>query len=141
MLDKSARPEAPIEDTRSIAPEYQSLTFIGELASRVGVSPVTIRFYEKEGLITPGRVGRFRTYQSSDEQRLRAVLAMRGMGFPISRIRSTLAELGQNCLDSGSLRFRIILLAHFEELQDRKQLLDREISATTQALSKSAHVA
>ena len=64
--------------------------FIGELSRQVGITARAIRFYEKEGLITPARHGRFRVYRKSDEARLRAVARLRALGFPIALIRVSL---------------------------------------------------
>jgi DNA-binding transcriptional MerR regulator len=115
--------------------EEMSFFFIGDLATRLGISPVTIRFYEKEGLIAPGRVGRFRTYRSVDETRLRSIIDMRNMGFSIVRIRMALDVLGKELPNCDNGRYAAILRDHFVELQSRKQQLEREIAATELALS------
>src|SRR3990170_5873075 len=61
--------------------------FIGELALETGVDPKTIRYYEREGLLSPPRHGRFRTYMDSDVRRLKDVLMMRRLGIGIASIR------------------------------------------------------
>jgi len=80
-----ARANAPQRDA-----DIVDFLFIGELSRQVGISARAIRFYEKEGLITPARHGRFRVYRKSDEARLRAVARLRALGFSIALIRESL---------------------------------------------------
>jgi DNA-binding transcriptional MerR regulator/quercetin dioxygenase-like cupin family protein len=55
---------------------------IGEVARRVGVSPSTLRAWERKGLVRPVRAGgRHRRYNSDDIARLRDVRALLTRGF------------------------------------------------------------
>ena len=66
---------------------------IGELASRLGLNPKTIRYYEEVGLLPePERSdGGYRRYGRSDEERLRFVRGVRRLGFTLGEIREVLA--------------------------------------------------
>jgi DNA-binding transcriptional MerR regulator len=68
---------------------------ITELAQALGVRASTLRFWEKEGLVTPERVTslRVRCYDSRSIQALRIVAALRGAGYRIPSIREVLASL------------------------------------------------
>jgi DNA-binding transcriptional MerR regulator len=113
-----------------------SIAFIGDIAARLGISPVKIRFYEKEGLIAPNRIGRFRTYGPQEETRLRAIVEMREMGISISRIRETLAILGSEPIDSFNAFYRTMLLDHVQELKSRGDQINRETAATNKKLMR-----
>lgn len=66
---------------------------IGELAKMTGCKIVTIRYYEKEGLLkTPERTeGNYRVYEDDDIARLRFIRHCRQHGMSLSEIRSLLA--------------------------------------------------
>lgn len=66
---------------------------IGEFAKLAGCQVVTIRFYEKEGLLAePERTGsNYRLYNDSDIERLRFIMHCRRHGMKLSEIRELLA--------------------------------------------------
>jgi len=61
---------------------------IGELARKFKVSHRALRFYEKQGLLSPERDKRRRLYSQRDADRLSAILKAKKLGF-------TLREIGQ----------------------------------------------
>lgn len=65
---------------------------IGELAKLAGCPIVTIRFYEKEGvLLIPKRSpGNYRVYGDEDVERLRFVMHCRKHGIPLCEIKKLL---------------------------------------------------
>lgn len=70
-----------------------SLT-IGDIASRTGLAPSAIRFYEDKGLLTPFRnAGGQRRYDRADIRRLSFVMITQGLGFSIADIQAALATL------------------------------------------------
>jgi MerR family redox-sensitive transcriptional activator SoxR len=67
---------------------------IGEVASRSGVAPSALRFYEEEGLIVSRRTtGNQRRYERAVLRRIALIQAGRGAGIPLERIRAALATL------------------------------------------------
>jgi transcriptional regulator with XRE-family HTH domain len=65
---------------------------IGEVARRVGVSPSTLRAWERKGLVRPMRAGgRHRRYSSDDVARLRDVRALLSRGFAPPSLHSLIA--------------------------------------------------
>jgi DNA-binding transcriptional MerR regulator len=68
---------------------------IGELAHSVGVSPDTIRFYEREGLLPrpPRAENGYRDYRSEDAEHLRLVADLRRLDIPLD----TAAKLATWC--------------------------------------------
>ena len=66
---------------------------IGEAARRSGVSSANMRYYEKEGLLSPGgRAGnRYRLYSEADVHRLRFIRLCRAMDMSLDEVRTLLA--------------------------------------------------
>ena len=65
---------------------------IGEVARRVGVSPSTLRAWERKGLVRPLRAGgRHRRYTAEDISRLRDVHALLTRGFAPPALQSLIA--------------------------------------------------
>jgi MerR family mercuric resistance operon transcriptional regulator len=65
---------------------------IGAVASRSGLSVDTVRFYEKQGLVTKPRrsAGGFRLYTESVLERLSFVTRAQALGFSLGEIRELL---------------------------------------------------
>jgi DNA-binding transcriptional MerR regulator len=63
---------------------------IQEVASALGVTPRTLRFYEDNGLISPQRVGSTRVYTRRDVGRMQLILRGKKLGFTIREIREFL---------------------------------------------------
>jgi DNA-binding transcriptional MerR regulator len=63
---------------------------IQEVASALGVTPRTLRFYEDNGLISPQRVGSTRVYSRRDVGRMQLILRGKRLGFTIREIREFL---------------------------------------------------
>ena len=66
---------------------------IGKLSKSTGIKPVTIRFYEKSGLMgKPDRTGaNYRAYSHADLARLSFIRRSRDLGFSLEQIRALLA--------------------------------------------------
>ena len=63
---------------------------IQEVATQLGVTPRTLRFYEDNGLISPQRVGSTRVYSRRDIGRMQLILRGKRLGFTIREIRGFL---------------------------------------------------
>lgn len=134
-MDGPARVVIPVEFEKSQPRRDDAhqggFMFIGELAVETGVDPKTIRFYEREGLLSPPRHGRFRTYLASDVRRLKDVLMMRRLGIGIANIRKmfeTSAEItkSQQTLD--------LLRSHLETLRNRQAEVAKQLEDTAAML-------
>jgi DNA-binding transcriptional MerR regulator len=60
---------------------------VGELAEDLGITTRTLRHYEAEGLITPGRIGQNRLYTARDRARMRLILRGRRFGMTLAECR------------------------------------------------------
>ncbi|WP_225848126.1 MerR family transcriptional regulator [Streptomyces sp. HPF1205] len=66
---------------------------IGEAARTSGASARSLRYYEDEGLIVPGRLGNgYRDYCPSTLDRVRVIRDLLGSGLPVRLIREILSE-------------------------------------------------
>lgn len=96
---------------------------IGELAERAGVTPRTIRYYEKLQLLGPSeRAGRgFRYYTEVELARLEKIDALKNLGLSLEEIQSVIdlyfAEVGGAL--QGKQRILEILEQHLRETESR----------------------
>lgn len=65
---------------------------ISEAATRSGIPPKTIRYYEEIGLVTPLRgANGYRSFRDSDAHKLAFIARARALGFSIDDCRTLLA--------------------------------------------------
>jgi DNA-binding transcriptional MerR regulator len=66
---------------------------VGQLAQDTGIKPVTIRYYEKIGLLPEARrsASGYRMYSADDHSRLVFIRRGRGLGFSLDDIRELLS--------------------------------------------------
>lgn len=66
---------------------------IGELAAATGTKVVTIRYYEKVGLLAapPRSAGNYRLYEEVHRERLGFIRRCRALGFTLDEVRELLA--------------------------------------------------
>jgi MerR family transcriptional regulator, copper efflux regulator len=84
---------APDETTTS-----ERLLQIGEVATAVGLSLRTVRYYEEVGLVTPSArsEGGFRLYSTSDVDRLLLVKNMKPLGLTLDEMRDLVATIDRS---------------------------------------------
>jgi MerR family transcriptional regulator, redox-sensitive transcriptional activator SoxR len=74
---------------------------IGELATRSGVAPSALRFYERVGLIRSQRTsGNQRRYERATLRRVAFIQAGRAAGIPLEQVGEALATLPANRIPS-----------------------------------------
>ena len=81
---------------------------IGDLARATGTKVVTIRYYEKVGLLPapPRTAGNYRTYDSGHLHQLRFVRRCRELGLTLDQVRELLslsAQTDRDCADVDKL--------------------------------------
>ena len=134
-MDGPARAVIPVEFEKNQQRREDThpggFMFIGELAAETGVDPKTIRFYEREGLLSPPRHGRFRTYMESDVRRLKDVLMMRRLGIGIANIRKMFET---NPEITNSQQTINLLLSHLDTLRSRQTEVAKQLEDTSAML-------
>lgn len=107
---------------------------IGDLARLAHCPAVTIRYYEKIGLMPDERRDRqnHRRYDASDMERLRFIIHCRNHRIPLADIR-ILLNLKDGCGNGGTGAVSIIR-SHIENLQSQRQSLNRLIASLSALL-------
>ncbi|MDR1546397.1 MAG: Cd(II)/Pb(II)-responsive transcriptional regulator [Deltaproteobacteria bacterium] len=105
---------------------------IGELAKLSGCKPVTIRFYEKEGLLAkPARSdGGYRLYGPEDLERLQFIRHCRDHGLSLEEVKTLLAlreTPAVSCSPVGELIGRLVarLESQLKSLRKLKKELEK----------------
>lgn len=70
--------------------ERQLLRGIQDVATELGITTRTIRFYEDKGLLDPQRVGTMRVYSRREVARLQLILRGKRLGFSLRQIQEFL---------------------------------------------------
>ena len=111
---------------------------IGEAASRSGLPPKTIRYYEEIGLIAPAErtENRYRAYSETDVQTLRFIQRSRSLGFPLKEVGELLALYRDRHRHAKDVKR--LALAHVAEL-DRKIAELTTIRNTLADLAQRCH--
>ena len=105
---------------------------IGEAARRSGVSAANMRYYEKEGLLSPGsREGNsYRLYSEADVHRLRFIRLCRAMDMSLGEVRTLLALDQQPPVDAHvACRTIDDHLAHVRTRLQELQALELDLRA------------
>ncbi|MDQ0327110.1 Cu(I)-responsive transcriptional regulator [Rhodopseudomonas julia] len=102
-----------------------SLLRIGDLAAATGTKIVTIRYYEKIGLLPapPRTGGNYRAYSQTHQERLSFIRRSRALGFTLDEIRELLdlsAETERDCAAVDRL-----VTSHLAEVEDKIADLQR----------------
>ena len=105
---------------------------IGEAAKRTGVSAANIRYYEKEGLLTPAlrEENDYRLYTESDLHRLRFIRMCRAMDMSLDEVRTLMALNSQSAQDCEAATSTID--AHLQHVRQRLkelQTLEQELQS------------
>lgn len=113
---------------------------VSEVASRTGITPQTIRFYESEGILpfARRRENGYRDYGEDDVCRLRVVAALRGLGLDLgeSGRLAALCASGQ-CNDMADELAARVTERRAEVAAARAELdhLDTELASLQRALA------
>ena len=102
---------------------------IQEVASALGVTPRTLRFYEDNGLISPQRVGSTRVYSRRDVGRMQLILRGKKVGFALEEIKEMLDLY--NLRDGQLTQLRIAST----KMRERLEALRQQRAAGARALS------
>ena len=107
---------------------------IGELAREFDVTTRTIRFYEDEGLLAPGRRGQTRIYSSADRVKLKLILRGKRLGFSLAESRQ-LIEMYDPSANQPQLQ---ALLDRIDERRDQLEQQKRDIALLENELDAAA---
>ena len=115
---------------------------IGELAKACGVKADTLRFYEKNGLISPGirNESGYRLYSEQDKRRLEFIIRAKSVGFSLADI-GELLDLDTNKAKVTCQEVKAVAdtkLAQVEQKIHRTDPLSRQSARALQYLLRRA---
>ena len=98
---------------------------IKDVETLVGITKKNIRFYEKEGLLNPGRDSEnsYRDYGEADVQRLKQIKFLRKLDMPITEIKSLLD--GETSLTTAVKRHGISIAEQRDNLLRAQEMCER----------------
>jgi DNA-binding transcriptional MerR regulator len=106
-----------VKQCRPVATKARERTWtVSELASELGVTTRTLRFYEAEGLIAPERRGTVRVYHSRDHGRMRLILRGKRFGMSLAEIRE-IVDMYDGAASSERHQLQV-LLGRLSEIRD-----------------------
>ena len=98
---------------------------IGEAARSSGVSPRSLRFYEEEGLIVPGRCSNgYRDYCRSTITRVQVIRSLLDSGLPVRLIKDVLPRL----VDAPDASAELLRTEFLDEVQSYRDRLAARIA-------------
>ena len=105
--------------------EHAETYSIADLAREFDVTHRAIRFYEDEGLLSPGRDGTRRVYTKRDWVRLKLILRGKRLGFSLAEVNEML-ELYDSAPDERPQleKFVATLAARREQLERQREEID-----------------
>lgn len=115
--------------------ERQPLRGIQDVATELGVTTRTIRFYEDKGLLDPQRVGTMRVYSRREVGRLQLILRGKRLGFSLRQIQEFLDLYDADQLHLSQTR-RLL-----ERVTERVEALEAQRVALDQTLDELRDIA
>ena len=106
---------------------------ISELAREFDITTRTIRFYEDENLLQPGRNGRQRIYSRRDYIRLKLILRGKRLGLSLSEIADIIELYDSDKGETGQLE------SFLDSIRERRVVLKQkraDVDATLRELQR-----
>ncbi|MDR8398404.1 MerR family transcriptional regulator [Paraburkholderia sp. USG1] len=121
----------------AVKPEASPLT-VQQAARRLGVTARTLKYYEEQGLVVPGRSkGRYRLYDETDMERFARILRLRSLGFSIRTVMEMLKRPLDHVPEKGKARYSESSLREIHgELSSQLKLLDERVAAVKRELAE-----
>ncbi|MBS0014632.1 MAG: MerR family transcriptional regulator [Desulfobacterales bacterium] len=141
MTKKNASSSPTLEQNQQCRQERKNQYLISELAEEFGITARSIRYYEKQGLISPGRSnGNYRIFTRKDRTRLRLILRGKRFGYSLEQIREMIgywnAEPEERQQIKKSLSYGDKKLSEIQTRIKELQQLENDLLSVKQKLLK-----
>ena len=104
---------------------------LGEVSKKFNISKDTLRYYEKEGLISPvSKQNNRREYNENDIESINFILCMRGAGMPIETLKKYISLCRKG--DETAQERRNILI-------EQREILSQKIKEMENAYNKLSY--
>jgi len=107
-----------------------ALFSVTQLATDLGITPRTLRFYEDKGLLMPQRLGTTRAYTHRDRVRMILILRGKRMGFSLREIKEFLDLYDADHSNAKQTQFLL------KKVRGRIGLLEEQLHAVETSLSE-----
>jgi DNA-binding transcriptional MerR regulator len=115
-----------VDERLQVQEDKGELRGIQQVASELGVTARTLRFYEDKGLIEPKRVGTTRVYTRREVARMQLILRGKRLGFSIREIREFLDLYDADPSHLEQMRHLAARVSErLDELDRQKQALEQ----------------
>ncbi len=105
---------------------------INDVEKLLGITKANIRFYEKEGLLTPGRSENgYRDYTEADISRLKEIVIYRKLGIPVQQIADIL---------DGAISLQEALDVNIQALSEEIEKLNGSLALCRQLKAEDARI-
>ena len=122
-----------IEESFDGAREVDGLMGIQEIASELGITHRTLRFYEDKGLISPQRIGSTRVYTRRDLGRMKLILRGKRLGFSLREISEFLDLYDHDTEQHHQIEALLKRVrAKLDDLRHQRKALDETIGELTE---------
>lgn len=111
---------------------------ITQLCREFGVTPRAMRFYEEQGLLSPGRQGLARVYTYRDRARLELVVRGRKVGLSLAEIRDILETYDEEGEEAQNAKALEIFARRIEALEAQRVEVDRALDTLRAAARRLA---
>jgi len=116
------------QQAASVESERQQLRAIQRVATELGVTARTIRFYEDKGLLDPQRVGTMRVYSQREIGRLQLILRGKRLGFSLRQIKEFLELYDADPLHIAQTRKLLTRVTErINALEDQRAALEQTL--------------
>jgi DNA-binding transcriptional MerR regulator len=116
-------------------PPYRTYT-ITQLCREFGATPRALRFYEEQGLLSPGRRENQRVYSYKDRARLALTIRGRKVGLSIAEIRDILDTYEEKGEAAQNEKARRTFQARIDALEAERRRAEEAIQALRAASSR-----
>ena len=101
---------------------------INELSRISGVTPRTLRWYDKKGILKPSRIGEngYRYYGAQEVNRLQEILFYKALGIELDEIKKCLDDPGFNRIER--------LNSHLSALDQKRKHIDKLIKSVQETV-------
>ena len=113
---------------------------IRDLADEFAVTTRTIRFYEDVGLLSPGRDGTRRVFDTRDRTRLKLILRGKRIGFSLNEIAEIVDMYDLAPGEHGQLELLVARIAeHRSSLLDKRAAIDSTLDELMSVEAEAKH--
>jgi DNA-binding transcriptional MerR regulator len=113
--------------------DVEELRGIQDVATELGVTMRTLRFYEDKGLIAPQRAGTTRIYTRREVARMQLILRGKRLGFSIREIKEFLDLYDADPAHAEQMRRLALRIGErLEELEAQRDALEQTIGELRQ---------